>query len=173
ASGLEANTLTRTAPTSTPSAFDAGAASVQTIASGDGYVEFTVVETNKTRGLGFATGAGPDSDASLGDVNFAISLSSDGHVFVIEGGSPVTGPNPDLSFATYAAGDRMRVTLTDRFNGTADVKYFVIPASCAGAGCDGMLIHTSSSTASYPLRVDASLREVDATLGDVRIVRIK
>src|SRR6185436_828191 len=88
------NTLIRTAATTVPvSAFDAGAASNQTVTRGDAYVEFIAVQTNKTRMLGFAMGTTPDWDPTLNDIDFAISLSSDGHVFVVENGTPVC---PDI-----------------------------------------------------------------------------
>jgi hypothetical protein len=168
----DTNTLTRTAATSVPSDFDAGAASLQTIAGGDGWVEFTAVQTDHTRMLGLATGASPDADPTLNDIDFAISLSSDGHVFIVEGGTVVPGPNPDQSFVTYASGDRFRVKVTDNFDGTAEVTYFYIPAVCAEVLCDGVPLRVAGP-GTYPLRVDASLREVDAALDNVLVVRIK
>src|SRR6185295_2731002 len=99
---------------------------------------------------------GPDLDPTI-DIDFAISVSSDGHVFVVEDGTAVNNATP---FGTYLTGFRMRVALTDNLDGTAVVKYFVIPDSCAEAGCEGDAIYTSDHPATYPLRVDASLREL-------------
>jgi hypothetical protein len=169
-SGPDANTLTRT--DATTGQFDAGAASTQTITQGDGYVEFTATETDKARICGLSTGAPPDLDPSRLDIGFAIRLSNTGGVFVAEGGTVVTGPDPDGSFGTYAAGDRLRVSVTDQFDGTAAVTYLLIPAACSGPDCDGMVLRTTTGAA-YPLRVDTSMREQGATLTDVRIVRIK
>src|SRR6185503_15036299 len=53
AGGTDNNTLTRTAATGEPPMFDAGAASQQTVTTGDAWVEFTVVATDKTRAVGF------------------------------------------------------------------------------------------------------------------------
>src|SRR4029077_14043530 len=120
-----------------------------------------------SRGLGFRgspdSDTGPDDDPTMNDIDFAISLSSDGHVFIRESGTVVPGPNSDLSFTTYNLGDHFRITLTDKLNGTAEVKYFY----CAGAVCEATPLRTASSTATYPLRVDASLREEGARLTDV------
>ena len=55
--------LTRTAAMT--GMWDAGAASTQVIASGDGYVEFIATETNRARMAGLSSGAPPDTDASL------------------------------------------------------------------------------------------------------------
>src|SRR5262245_1394746 len=60
---------------------DAGAVSTQSIASGDGYVEFTASETNTYRAAGLSNG---NTDSSLGDIDFAILLKSNGWAEVRE-----------------------------------------------------------------------------------------
>src|SRR6185503_828786 len=168
ATGPESNTLVRTAETTQPvSAFDAGAASSQVVTRGDAYVEFTAVQTTFTRMLGFSTGAPPDTDPTLDDVHFAISLSSSAEVFVVQSGI-ANGP-----LGTYQSGDRFRVVITDRHDGTADITYFQIPAACPPGTCSGLPLGPGAGPAPYPFRVDASLRELGAELNDVRIVRIK
>jgi hypothetical protein len=168
-SGPDSNTLTRTAET--VAGFNAGAASTQTITHGDGYVEFTVAETDKARVCGFSSGAPPDVEPGLADIGFGIRLSAAGGVVIEEGGAIVSAPGGG-NFATYAPGDRLRVSVADHFDGTANVTYSLIPAACAGPACDGMTLRTVAG-AVYPLRVDASLKELGASLVDVRIVRIK
>jgi hypothetical protein len=169
-SGADSNTLTRTAAST--GAFDAGAASTQFITRGDGYVEFTASETNTGRMCGLSTGGPPDPDPSSNDLGFAITLTAIGGVRIFESGVVVDGPNPDTTFASYASGDRLRVSVADNFDGTGRITYSLIPASCAGAGCDGMVLRTVSGAA-YPLRVDATFNQQGGTLTDVRIVRIK
>ncbi len=169
-SGADSNTLTRTAAST--GAFDAGAASTQLITHGDGYVEFTASETNTGRMCGLSTGGPPDTDPSSDDMGFGINLNAIGGVRIFESGVPVVGPNPDTTFASYASGDRLRVSVTDSFDGTGTITYSLIPASCAGAGCSGMVLRTVGGAA-YPFRVDASFNQQGGTLTDVRIVRIK
>jgi hypothetical protein len=62
---------------------DAGARSQQSISSGDGWVEFTAAETNKTRYCGLArSGAGTD----FASINFAIKLTGSGAAEARENG---------------------------------------------------------------------------------------
>jgi len=166
--GPDANGLIKTGA---GTSFDSGAASLQTITHGDAYVEFTATETNKARVGGLASSALPDTDPGLDDISFGIRLSATGGVFVSESGTLVTGAG-GTPFSAYAPGDRLRVTVLDRLDGTADVRYALVPAGCAGASCETMTFRTAGP-APYPFRVDASLKEPGATLTDVRIVRIK
>jgi hypothetical protein len=168
------NNLTRTAATT--GQYDVGAASTELITRGDGYVEFTVGAESAWVECGLSSfPTGPDNDPSLNDISFGLMLqrlagASVGEVFVVEHGIG----NPHGAFANYAVGDRLRVTVTDRFDGTADIAYFVLPAACASAGCPGTPpLPYSPGPAYYPFRVDASLRDLGATLNDVRIVRIQ
>ena len=151
--------------------FDEGAASEQSITKGDGYVEFTAVQTDTARAAGLSVGDGPDNDPTLDGIGFAVRLSPAGDVFIHESGvEQVSGPNN--VFATYQSEDRIRVTFTDNFDGTATIGYFLIPAACKGPLCQGMPLRTAGPAA-YPMRVDASLRTPGAILDDVRVVRIK
>ena len=105
-------------------------------------------------------------------MGFGINLNAAGGVRIFENGVALVGPNPDTTFASYASGDRLRVSFADHFDGTATITYSLIPSSCAGAGCSGMVMRTVAGAA-YPLRVDASFNQQGGTLTDVRIVRIK
>lgn len=65
-----------------------GASSTQSIASGNGYVEFTACETNKYRMLGLSHG---DSNQDYSDIDFAIYLLNTGAVRIYESGSIRSG----------------------------------------------------------------------------------
>ena len=176
-SGAQANTLTKTGPGT--GSFDSGAASRDAITTGDAYVEFTAVSTDTARALGVSVGAAsatnPDTDPTLAGIGFGIRLSPAGDVFVHESSDQeIPGGNPNGSFTTYAAGDRIRIALTDNNTSppTATISYIVIPASCAGPLCAGTVLRTTGP-ASYPFRVDASLRTPGAVLNDVSMVRVK
>jgi hypothetical protein len=176
-SGPSANTLTKTAPGT--GSFDSGAASLNAITRGDAYVEFTAVSTDTARALGVSVGAAstanPDTDPALAGIGFAIRLSPAGDVFIHEGSDQeIPGGNLNGSFTTYAAGDRIRLVLTDNNTDppTATISYLVIPAACTGPLCGGTVLRTVGP-APYPFRVDASLRTPGAVLNDVNMVRIK
>jgi PKD repeat protein len=123
--------------------WDAGASSVQTLASGDGYVQTTVGETNTYRLVGLSNG---DSTRSYDDVDFAIFPGGNGSIYVFEGGVSRG------TFGAYAAGDRLRVSVD---GGT--VRYLR----------NGRLLYTSTVAPVYPLLVDTSLYNAGATLGGV------
>jgi hypothetical protein len=130
------------------------------------------VAVDTARAAGLSVGDGADGDPTLDGIGFAVRLSPAGDVFIHESGVEQVSGNPNNVFATYASGDRIRVTFTDNFDGTTTIGYFLIPAACQGPLCQGMPLRTAGP-ASYPLRVDASLRTPGAVLDDVRVVRIK
>jgi hypothetical protein len=182
--------LQRTADTSPPAndpPFDAGAASTQRIERGDAYVEFSTATTAGETSLSHVIGlseiadscAAPctDTDPSLTDINFAISLNKDGHVYVIESGVlNTTGPDINGSFRTYNPVERYRVSLRQSSDGskTAIVTYSVLTAACVpGNPCQEDVFYTSAALGHYPLRVDTSFREVNAALSKVTVVRIQ
>jgi hypothetical protein len=66
------------------------------------------------------------------------------------------------------------VIVKDKHNGTAEISYAHITASCTdGMLCPMDVFYTSPTAATYPLRVDSSFREQGGTLGDVKLVRIR
>jgi len=159
-------TLTRTAPFT--GNFDAGASSSQTITGGDGYLEFTATETNTIRIAGLSSGAPPPGGITFNDIGFGIEPYNTGELFVTENGSPVS------SFGAYTAGQKFRVKLQDRFDGTANVSYVRINGPCVdGAPCSETEFYTSANTVAYPVRVDAMIYELGATVTEARIVRIR
>jgi alpha-tubulin suppressor-like RCC1 family protein len=139
---VSGSTLTKTASVGWG---NAGAASVQVIRDGYGYVEFTAGATNVARMCGLSWG---DSDQNYPDIDFAAYLRDDGTFVVYEGGA-WRG-----EFGPYASGDRIRV----------EVHHGVVTYRR-----NGVLVYTSTSLPRYPLRVDASLYQTGATLQDVRI----
>jgi hypothetical protein len=170
--GGASNTLTRTAATTTN--FDAGAASVQTITTGDAYVQFTATETNLARLGGLSIGsANSDTNPNFNNINFAIDLFADGQFYVFEKGQIVQAGTSGAAFGTYAAGDRFRVNVKDNFDGTATITYSRLVGPCTpGTPCSENVFYTSAVSASYPLYADSSFKEQGATLDDVRLVRI-
>jgi RHS repeat-associated protein len=116
-----------------------GASSVQSIQSGDGYVEFTATLQSDDVLCGLSHG---DTNQDYADIDFAIYAShyNSNTVFIEE-----NGVNKG-SFGTFAAGDKFRVSV----EGGA-VKYYRVT--------DGTptLLYTSTATPSYPLLADTSL----------------
>jgi hypothetical protein len=171
------NTLTRSAPTTM--AFDAGAASTQVITGGDAYVEFTVNETDTTRLGGLSEGAPPDGNQNFTTIGWGIDLFREGCFYVFElgvfqPGGAVNTCSVMNAFGTYATGHKFRVNVKDKHNGTAEISYSQITASCTdGMPCPQIVFYTSPTAATYPLRVDSSFREQGGTLGDVKLVRIR
>jgi hypothetical protein len=185
------NDLQRAAATSQPPDFDAGAASTQWIERGDAYVEFAAAETmlSHVAGLSEISVNCPspctDTDPSLTDITFGISLNTDGKVYLLENGALVMAPDadgkgPDVngSFGTYLAGERFRVSLRQSSDGsnTAIVTYSRLDVNTAcipGNPCVEDVFYTHVGLGNYPLRVDTSFREANATLTKVVVVRIQ
>jgi hypothetical protein len=124
---------------------NSGARSVQTIASGNGYFEFTAAETTTQRSVGLSLG---NTDTSRADIDFAIMLwngSPSGFVEVYENGVYKFGSVP------YVTGDVFRVAVV-----SGVVKY----------SKNGSVFYTSSKAPSYPLLVDASLAGPQSTIAN-------
>jgi phosphatidylserine/phosphatidylglycerophosphate/cardiolipin synthase-like enzyme len=136
------NSLAKAAPTSE---WDAGAASREAIASGDGHVELTVNEVNSVRMAGLSKG---NDSAFYAEIDFAIYPYLDGNLYIYEGGV-YKG-----AFGPYAPGDRLRVSVE-----SGQVRY----------RRNGVLLYTSATAPSYPLLVDTSLHSPAATIADVVI----
>jgi hypothetical protein len=139
---VSGNSLTRGGAAA---AWNAGAASVQVIRDGYGFVEFTATETNKARGCGLSRG---DTNQDYSDIDYAIFLQATGTVDVFEGAS-LRG-----SFGAYATGDRLRVEIA-----YGVVRYYR----------NGTLLYTSAVAPAFPLRVDTAMYSPGTTLSDVRI----
>jgi hypothetical protein len=173
------NSLERTAATTggTTADFNAGAASAQTIANGDGWVEFEAGDATTTvHVLGLRTSSCadpvncPDDDPHISTVGFAIDLNSDGMVYVLEpdataaDGFAVYGP-----FGPYTVGERYRIRATDNHDNTVSISYHRL---VGGVEQPSFATNTVADPA-YPLRVDTTFRDQGAQLDNVTIVRIK
>jgi hypothetical protein len=121
---------------------DAGAVSTQEIAQGNGYVEFTVQETNTERWIGLSNG---DSGTGKNDIDFAIRLSATGNASARENGHR-------MASVDYAPGDTFRVEVRD-----GAVLYLK----------NGEVFYTSDKVPTYPLVVDTSFVTVGATFRDL------
>jgi hypothetical protein len=172
--------LKRTEPTSgtgtDPADFNAGAASAQLIMIGDGWVEFEAAESDKSHviGLSLSCEGCIDDDPSAADVHFGLNLNFDGRVYVVEGGSLVPGTGEFGSVATYSAGTRFRVAVTDVGDKKATVTYYKVDGPCTpGTPCATIPLYTHDGLADYPLRVDASFSMQNATVTNVTLVRIQ
>ena len=181
--GANGNGIRRNAATTGPSEndFNAGAASAQTVAFGDAWVEFAAGENDRSHVIGFRESCAdpancPDTDPGIFDVGFAISLNADNRVYVIEAkqGSMflVHGPFGD----PYTPNERFRIRLTDKHDGKAEVSFSRIAAGCfaEGAICTESPFYTyGGANPSYPFRVDTTFREAGGSLDNVTVVRIK
>ena len=138
------NSLTKTAA----DGWSAGASSNRTLAAGDGFVEFTAIETNTRRSVGLkASGAA----SSYADIDYAIDLGATGQLEVFELGVSRG------QVGTYAHGDRLRVEIQDGI-----VRYLK----------NGSLLYASTVAPTYPLHAEAQLYTSGATvrhleMGDV------
>ena len=130
------NSLKKTAA----AGWNAGASSTRSIAAGDGYVEFTVSETNTNRMAGLSNG---DENQNYTEIDFAIYAHATGVIYVEEGGS-AHGP-----YGSYAVGDKLRVAVE---NGL--VKYYK----------NSTLLYTSGNAPLYPLLVDTSFHGGGSTI---------
>jgi alpha-tubulin suppressor-like RCC1 family protein len=133
------NDLTKTAG----DGWNAGAASVNAIRDGYGWVEFSVPSTTSDTFCGFSNG---NWDAHYGDVDFALYPAGDGVLRVYEGG------NLRGSFGSYAASDRFRVEVRH-----GQVRYLR----------NGSVVYASQAAAVYPLRVDVAIHDFGDSLSDV------
>jgi hypothetical protein len=166
------NTLSRNVATTGTKVedFNAGAASVQIITKGDAWVEFEANDNMLSQVIGVREScddptACADTDPSLNDIGFSIILNNDQQMYVIENpGVQVFGP-----FTMYNAHDRFRVHVTDNSDGTATITYHQVMGGVEGPP---LFTHTGTNP-KYPLRIDASFREYNATLANVTLMRIQ
>jgi RHS repeat-associated protein len=139
---VSGNSLTKTAADGWG---NAGAVSTQTIASGDGYVEFTASETNTYRLVGLSH---TDTNQSYNTLDYAIYLTPNGSLAGYQGATYLG------TLGTYAAGDVLRVAIE-----SGVVKYKK----------NGTVFYTATTAPNYPLMVDTSLYTNGATISNVLI----
>src|SRR5262249_55337227 len=96
---VSGNSLTKTDSSGT---WNAGAASLNVIRDGYGFMETTVSEVNKDRMIGLSNG---DTDQNYPDIDYAFYLGSNGILYVYEAGAS----KANLSW--YGGGDRLRIAV--------------------------------------------------------------
>jgi hypothetical protein len=173
------STLTRSAATSNPPAFDAGAAaSDQPITERSAYIDFEVGEANLGHVLGVSNcpGACGGVVTKPTDIDFGIVLFTDSHIYVVEHGVLVMGkPGQDAAgtFGPYDASQRFRIRVTDNLDTTVTVSYATVTLPCpVHTQCTENTFYSSGPQASFPLRVTALLWDQGASLTNVNIVRV-
>jgi hypothetical protein len=119
--------------------WDGGVASWNTV-SNNGYFQFTATETSTSRMAGLAN---TFTSASYTTIQYAFQMAAGGSLQVWE-----SGANRG-TFGTYAPGDLLKITVENNI-----VKYYK----------NGTLLYISSVTPTLPLLVDASIRDVGATV---------
>jgi hypothetical protein len=139
---VSGNTLTKT---SVNGWGNAGAVSTKSLGSGDGFVELTARETTTHRMLGLSKG---NTNLAFGEIAFGLYLAAGATLHVYEKGAYRGG------FGAYAAGDRLRVSVTGRV-----VRY----------SRNGIIFYTSTVAPAYPLLVDTALYTTGATLANVTV----
>jgi PKD repeat protein len=139
---VSGSSITKTA---TASGWNAGASSTKAILSGDGFMQFTVDETNAYRALGLSH---IDADQDLTTIDFAIYLSGSGELQLYEKG---VGRG---AYGPYAAGDRFQI---------------VVEGGVVRYQRNGTVFYTSSQRPVYPLLVDTSLCYAGTTIKQVAI----
>jgi len=179
---VSGNSVTQISPTppftNTYADFQAGDASTQLITRGDAWVEFEANDNTVSQVIGVRESCTdivntcPDTDPSLNDIGFAIILNTDQHFYTIESNPTVSN---SLAFGTYVAHQRFRLHVKDQHDGTASISYSVVTGPCVpGTPCNEMFFgQQKAPNPKYPLRIDASFREINGTLANVTLMRIK
>jgi hypothetical protein len=154
-----------------PGNVDSGASADVLITRGDAWVEFQAKETDKTHVVSVSTDTGPDTDYTLADIGYSISLNADGYFYIVEDGANYVSAPIDQ----YLPEQRFRVRITDNGDGTAKISYTKLTGVCKpGIICPEVQIaEQNGPSPSYPLRIKALFREPDATLSNVTVVHIQ
>jgi len=124
---------------------DAGAVSRQMIRSGDGYIEFTVSDTDTfwLAGLGYQ-----DTSTRYDDIEYAFRFNGAGRADVMESGVYKGGDTP------YVAGDVFRVAVVQ-----GRVQYLR----------NGRVLLESQRAPAYPLMLDTAFGTIGASVENARI----
>jgi len=125
---------------------DAGARSEQSF-SADGFVEFTVGETNTFWVAGLNHG---DETTYINDIDFAFRFNGAGHADVLESGAYQFGGD-----TSYATGDVFRIAIVG-----GRVHY----------SKNGQFLRESAVTPAYPLNLDATLGSIGASVRNAKLV---
>jgi predicted amidohydrolase len=125
---------------------DAGAVSVDTIASGNGYVELTVDQTNTHRVIGLSNG---NTDTTRADIDFGLNFWAGTTVDVRENGVYRAETN-------YAVGDVFRIA---------------VEAGAVSFYKNGVRFYRSTRAPVYPLLVDTSFFTLGGSVSGVVLRR--
>ena len=120
---------------------DAGAISQQRLYAGDGAMSFTASETQRLRFIGLSTG---NTGTAPAEIRFALRLQA--------GTAEVRESGLYRSEVSFAAGDVFKIGVVGGL-----VKY----------SKNGVVFYTSAATPTYPMLVDTSLFDLNATLSSV------
>jgi hypothetical protein len=123
---------------------DAGATSQEQLTA-DGYVQFTIGESNTLWMAGLSHG---NDDTTYADIDFGFRFNGAGYADVLENGMYAGGDT------TYAAGDVFRVTLAN-----GHIQY----------SKNGQFLKESARAPQLPLLLDSSLISMGATIHDAVI----
>ena len=119
--------------------YNAGASSLNTVKN-NGYFDFTVSETNKSKAIGLSAS---DPNFNYNSTDYAMVLAENGKYTIYEKGSWRAGNK------SYATGDILRIAVENN-----KVKYYR----------NGTLVYTSTITPTLPLLVDISLATEGGTV---------
>ena len=119
--------------------WDGGAYSLNAV-SNNGYLEFTVTETNTSRMIGLSNS---NADNGYSSIKYAIYLQNNGSFNVFEQGVNIG------SFGAYAASDVYRVSVENSI-----VKYYR----------NNAVFYTSALVPSFPMYADVSINSVNGTI---------
>lgn len=119
--------------------YNAGASSLNTVKN-NGYFDFKVSETNKTKAIGLSTN---DPNYNYNSTDYAMVLGTNKRFTIYEKGAWKLGNQ------AYANGDILRIAVENN-----KVKYYR----------NGNLVYTSTKTPSLPLLVDVSLSSEGGTV---------
>lgn len=174
---IDGNTLAFVGTTAPDLSFSAGAASEQLITTGDAWVEFAAGETGVSHVIGVRASCDnitvcPDEDGTLADIPVSLSLNSNGEVNVVKDNAVLAGPFG----LPYEADERFRIYVVDRHDNTADIVFSRLDSTCdPDEACleDRFYTYSDDARPTYPIRVDATFREGNASLANVTLMRIK
>ena len=125
---------------------DAGAVSQQTVAQGDGFVEFTPGETTSFLAAGLSSG---NSGTTYADIDFAFRFNGNGWADVLENGVYQSGGD-----TAFTPGDVFRIAVVG-----GKVQF----------SRNGTVLRESQKAPQYPFLLDASLGSVGATIHAAKI----
>jgi hypothetical protein len=125
---------------------NSGASSTRAISAGDGYVEYTIIDSNSSISmLGLNN---EDSNQDYTDIDYGFHPAGSGTLYVYENGTPKGSVGP------YAAGDKLRIVVQGGV-----VRYLR----------NGVEVYKSTVSPTFPLRADTAFYSPGAVVSNVVI----